>query len=97
VTLSSAADHDTTGTSALQYPLRFLWGIDIAVGDNRDLHGACHLTNGFEFRFAIEAVGAGAAMNGQRLNAGLLGDARDHYRVAVVAGGAGADFQGDRY
>ena len=97
VTLSSAADHDTTGARGFQYPFGFLRGIDIPVGQYGNTHCCDYTGHGLVFGVAVETAGAGAAMDGKCLNSCVFRNACDGQGIAFVGAPACADFQSHRH
>jgi len=95
--LRSAADHHGVGAGGGEHRARLLGRVDIAVGHDRDLHRALDRGDGVVLGPAAVAAGAGAAMQREHGDAGLLGQARDGQRVAVLRVPSGAELQGHRH
>ena len=78
---------------ALQHGLRLARAVDVAVGDDRDLHGGLDRGHRLVLGLALVALLARAAVDGQHLHASGLGGARDHRGVPGRVAPAGAHLQ----
>src|SRR5690606_3034101 len=92
-----ASDHHGIGTGQGQYGGGLLWRVDVAVGEQRDVHHLADGADGVVFGFAAEQVAARASVYGEGLDAGGLREAGDTHAVAVACIPASADLQGHRY
>ena len=71
--------------------------VDVAVGDHGDAHRLLHRADRVVLGVARVHAGARAPVHGERLDAVILGDARDAQRIAVLLVPAGADLERDRH
>ena len=90
--LRGATHHHASGVGFGEYPAGFFKRDDVPIGDDGDRYRVHYLTNGLILRIPIEAVCAGATMNGEHLDAGILGNSRNADAIAVFVIGARADF-----
>src|SRR5690606_2362831 len=95
--LSGTADQQGVGAGGVEHGLGFLWGVDIAVGENRNRYRLLDGGNGLVLGFAGVQIGTGAPVYRQCSDAGIFGDFRYGDAVPVLMVPAGADLQGDRY
>src|SRR5690554_330526 len=95
--LCGAADHDRLSASVLQDFLGLVRRVDIAIANNGDMAVCYDLGDGVIFGLAAKATGAGAAMNGQCLNARVFGDAGNTQSVFVFWAPASTNLQCHRY
>ena len=72
--LRGAADHHGIGFGVFQHGLGFFRRSDVAIGNYRNTGLCFYRRNRFVFRIAGIGTGTGATMDGQRLDAGVLGD-----------------------
>ena len=95
--LRGAADHQRVRAGAREHVARALRRIDVAVRDDRDRTARLTAAIVVVLDGADERAGARAAVDGERRDAGVLGDARDRERVARVGCRPGADLERDRH
>ncbi|MNT14089.1 hypothetical protein D3C72_1490810 [compost metagenome] len=93
--LRRAADHDGIGARLIEHKAGLFRTGNVAIGHHGDAHRCFHGGNGFIFGIALVAIGTRAAVQGQHLDAGLLGDAGDGQGILVGTVPARAKFQGD--
>src|SRR5262249_56228035 len=95
--MARAADHYSVGAGEIKYLARFLRRIDVAIGEHRDANTRFDVAYGVVLRRAEVEVRACAAVDGQRGDTAILGDARNIDTVAVFPVPAGADLQRHRH
>ncbi len=94
--IGTAPDHGAVRARQAQHLGGVLEGIDVAIADHRDRHRFLDLADEAPVGMAVIELVAGAAMHGDHLHAGILGDARQGRRVAAVHVPAGAHLQRHR-
>ena len=92
--LRAAADQQAVGAGVVEDGFGFFRGVDVAVGPDRDAEILLDSGDRVVLGLAAVFLVAGAAVDGQGLDAGLLGDAGDDRGVLLVGGPARADLQG---
>ena len=95
--LRGAADEQAVGARVGQYIGGLAGRVDVAVGEDRNADRLLDLGNGVVLGLALVQVGPRPTVDGQRLNAGIFGNACDGDAVAVIPVPPGTDLQGDRH
>src|SRR5690606_25826340 len=63
--LSGTADQQGVGAGGVEHGLGFLWGVDIAVGENRNRYRLLDGGNGLVLGLAVMLVGAVVSVYGE--------------------------------
>ena len=82
--LSGAADHYAVGTGCGDYLFRFFRRVDVAVGKYRDRYPCLYRADRVVFGGPVITALSGSAVNGDCLDSGFLGNARDALAVARI-------------
>ena len=97
ITLRRPPDHQALGASVPEHFGSFFRGNDIAVGEDRYVHRVADVADGLVLGLALEPVGPGAPVHGERCDAFLLRHAGDFHAIAFLRLRSRADLERDRH